>query len=39
MGKGKKDRQIMLDESLKPSLNSYLKIGCGKEWLFEGQTI
>jgi site-specific recombinase XerD len=37
-GKGKKDRLVMLDASLKPAISSYLKSNnCGETWLFEGQ--
>jgi hypothetical protein len=36
-GKGKKDRQVMLDEVLKPEVDSFLKNGAGKNWIFEGQ--
>jgi integrase/recombinase XerD len=36
-GKGDKDRQVMIDEVLLPSVKGFLKIGRGKRWLFEGQ--
>jgi len=36
-GKGKKDRQVMLDEVLKPEVDSFLKNGAGENWIFEGQ--
>lgn len=35
-GKGKKDRIVMLDDSLAPYLVSWLREGCGKRYLFEG---
>jgi integrase/recombinase XerD len=35
-GKGKKDRIVMLDADLAPSVEEWLKSGCGKEFLFEG---
>jgi integrase/recombinase XerD len=35
-GKGRKDRILMLDDSLRPALNAYLKTGTGKTWFFEG---
>ena len=35
-GKGKKDRQVMLDEVMKPLLYSFLKNGAGKNYIFEG---
>jgi integrase/recombinase XerD len=35
--KGKKDRLIMLDEVIKPSIINFLKSGAGKNWFFEGQ--
>lgn len=34
--KGKKDRIVMLDNELEPYVRSWLKRGCGKEYLFEG---
>jgi integrase/recombinase XerD len=36
-GKGKKDRIVMLDEDIVPSVVAWLKSGCGQEFLFEGQ--
>jgi site-specific recombinase XerD len=35
--KGKKDRIVMLDESLKPAVILFLKQGAGNTWFFEGQ--
>ena len=35
-GKGKKDRQVMLDEVLKPAITTHTKSGTGEEYLFEG---
>jgi integrase/recombinase XerD len=35
-GKGKKDRIVMLDSSIKQELLIYLKNGAGRTWLFEG---
>lgn len=35
-GKGKKDRIVMLDETLAPLIDIWLKSGCGKQFLFEG---
>lgn len=34
--KGKKDRMVMLDDALAPYVSSWLKDGCGKNYLFEG---
>ncbi|MFP4013386.1 MAG: tyrosine-type recombinase/integrase [Chitinispirillaceae bacterium] len=34
--KGKKDRMVMLDETLVPHVEAWLKRGCGKRFLFEG---
>jgi len=35
-GKGKKDRMVMLDETLLPYVVAWLKEGCGTRYLFEG---
>ncbi len=35
-GKGKKDRMVMLDETLLPYVVDWLKEGCGTRYLFEG---
>jgi site-specific recombinase XerD len=35
-GKGEKDRAVMLDASIKPELEAFLKSGRGKTFLFEG---
>jgi site-specific recombinase XerD len=37
-GKGKKDRMVMLDDTLAPYVESWLKNGCGKTYFFEGYT-
>lgn len=37
-GKGKKDRMVMLDDELVPSVRGWLHTGSGKEYLFEGYT-
>ncbi len=37
-GKGKKDRMIMLDDELSPFVAAWLKCGCGRLFLFEGNT-
>ncbi|MFP4682011.1 MAG: tyrosine-type recombinase/integrase [Chitinispirillaceae bacterium] len=34
--KGKKDRMVMLDETLVPHVEAWLSGGCGKGYLFEG---
>ena len=36
--KGEKDRNVMIDDSLQPELESYLKSGAGETLLFEGPT-
>jgi integrase len=37
MGKGRKDRIVMLDDDLAPEMNSWLASRCcGREYLFEG---
>jgi integrase/recombinase XerD len=35
-GKGAKDRGVMLDESIKPELTTFLRVAKGKTFLFEG---
>jgi integrase/recombinase XerD len=37
-GKGKKDRVVMLDDTLAELLINWMNTGCGKEYLFEGYT-
>jgi integrase/recombinase XerD len=37
-GKGKKDRIVMLDDTIAPYLVSWLQTGCGRKYLFEGYT-
>lgn len=36
--KGRKDRMVMLDEEMLPTVREWFRYGCGREFLFEGYT-